>query len=173
MLWDKASNSVTKNLYNPIIEELSDPDSDPDEAYKVYLTLYFHTINYYVGDGDYPVDNYRYDDLYVHLVHDLGIEVDISHLKFPPVDAYKKRAVYRLDQKEAKLMGKATGFIDERFCDRKTLESLKIKPVGYIYGFKVTDMFYLFIADNSVLDISCNARISLLLCWIRVLTRLY
>ena len=113
-----------------------------EKSYESFLIDHFHKLFYYAGQGEYKVSNTPKNDIYQHLVSDLEIEQDKDNLQFPAIEDYKLRAVYKLSKANAKKLGKSEGLIEDIYCDKKILKSLKIKPVGYVYSFNVHNVIY-------------------------------
>lgn len=138
VLFDMNKKYMAENIYCPFMNKYC----GDEKAYERYLNDLFHKLHYYVGQGDYRINNNPDNDIYQHLVKKLDIEQDKSHLQFPAIEKYKRRPVYKLSKANAKKLGKDEGLIEGIYCDKKILNSLKIKPVGYIYEINVHNAIY-------------------------------
>lgn len=138
ILFDLNKKYMAENIYCPFMNKYS----GDEKSYERYLNDLFHKLHYYVGEGDYRINNYPDNAIYQHLVKKLNIEQDKSHLQFPAIEKYKRRPVYKLSKANAKKLGKDEGLIEGIYCDKKILNSLKIKPVGYIYEINVHNAIY-------------------------------
>lgn len=131
MLREMNKRSVAENLYCPLMSNYCENEN----SYKEFLSNVFHKIYYYVGQGEFAVDNNPSNDVYQHLVKDLDIEQDKSHLHFPAIESFKVRPVYKLSKTNAKKLGKDEGLIDSLYCNKSAVKTLRLKPVGFIYAF--------------------------------------
>ncbi len=147
MLCEMNKRSVANNLYCPLMSKYC----ENEESYKGLLTDVFHKIYYYVGQGDFAVDNIPDNAIYQHLVKDLDIEQDKSHLRFPAIESFKVRPVYKLSKTNAKKIGKNEGLIDSLYCNKNTVKALKLKPVGFIYAFNTHNALFKQDDDNKVI----------------------
>lgn len=138
ILFDLNKKYMAENIYCPFMNKYS----CGEKSYEKFLIDLFHKLHYYVGEGDYRINNYPDNAIYQHLVKKLNIEQDKSHLQFPAIEKYKRRPVYKLSKANAKKLGKDEGLIEGIYCDKKILSSLKIKPVGYIYEINVHNAIY-------------------------------
>ncbi len=129
---------MAENIYCTFMNKYS----GNEKSYERFLIDLFHKLHYYVGQGEYEIDNTPSNDIYRHLVKDLDIEQEKGHLQLPDIEEYQRRPVYKLSKANAKKLGKSEGLIEGVYCDKKILKSLKIKPVGYIYEINVHNVIY-------------------------------
>ena len=137
LLYEMDSEAVSKALYCPLIHEITSAVTNTN--YEEFLLRFYPQIEYYVGEGDYELNNRPHDYVYRHLVKDWAIEEDINHLVFPAIESLKSVSIYKVDSKYSLSAGKNEGLVEEWLVDLYIRDKSEHKLAGHVYRFKMED----------------------------------